>query len=386
MKAVVDLLIWLNHFAPSRLAEPWDNVGLLWGDPGSLIEKVMTCLTLTPDIADEAIAEGAGLIVSHHPVLFKPVKSITFRAGDRQASFLWKLARANVAIASPHTALDNTVGGINDHLAAMLGLQDVGPLKPSSGPPRCKIVVFTPESDREAVMSAAFAARAGQIGEYRECSYRSAGSGTFLGGESTDPAVGRKGVREQVDEWRLEFVADEADAPLVVDAIRRAHSYEEPAIDVYPLRGTPAGPGVGRIGRLSAPEPLETFARRVAMTLNAPATQFVGDPKRPIERVAIACGAGDDFLRDVAWKADVLLTGEARFHRAFEAESLNVALIVAGHHATERPGVEMLAGRIAQTFPDLTVWASRREVDPFQGILNDSPEVAGRAPSPESLF
>ena len=370
MKAVVDLLMWLENFAPSRLAETWDNVGLLWGDPGSLIEKVMTCLTVTPEVADEAIAEGAGLIVSHHPVLFKPVKSITMRGGDPQAMFLWKLARANVAIASPHTAFDNTNGGINDFLAERLGLVDVGPLKESPTKSRCKVVVFTPESDRDAVMSAAFGAGAGNIGDYRECSYRSAGMGTFFGDETTDPAVGRKGIREQVEEWRLEFVAEEPDVRRVLNAIRQAHSYEEPAIDVYPLRGEADGPGVGRIGRLKEPESLHTFARRVATMLQSPGTQFVGDPDRVIERVAIVCGAGDDFLRDAAGKADVLLTGEARFHRAFEAQSLRVALIVAGHHATERPGVEMLADRIARQFADLTVWASRREVDPFQGVAS----------------
>jgi dinuclear metal center YbgI/SA1388 family protein len=370
MKAVVDLLMWLEGFAPSRLAESWDNVGLLWGDPGSVIEKVMTCLTVTPEVADEAIAEGAGLIVSHHPVLFKPVKSITVRGGDPQAMFLWKLARANVAIVSPHTAFDNTKGGINDLLAEKLGLVEVGPLKASPAASRCKAVVFTPESDREAVLSAAFQAGAGRVGEYRECSYRSAGMGTFFGGESTDPAVGKKGVREQVEEWRLEFIVDEADVRRVLSAIRQAHSYEEPAIDVYPLHGEPDGPGVGRIGRLKERESLHTFARRVATTLQSPSTQFVGDSDRTIERVAIVCGAGDDFLRDAAGKADVLLTGEARFHRAFEAQSLRISLITAGHHATERPGVEMLADRIARQFPDLNVWASRRESDPFRGVVN----------------
>lgn len=367
MKAVVDLLIWLEHFAPSHLAEPWDNVGLLWGSASSLINKVMTCLTVTDEVADEAIAEGAGLIISHHPVLFKAVK--TLRIGDPEASSLLKLAAANVAIASPHTAFDNTRGGINDLLAERLGLVDVGPLKPSPGRTQYKVVVFTPEAERESIMNAAFNAGAGRIGDYRECSFRSQGIGTFFGGETSHPTVGQKGRREEVEELRLEFLCDESSLRGVLMMIRDKHSYEEPAIDVYPLRGEPGAPGIGRLGRLPNRESLREFARRVAKSLDAPAAQFVGDPDRVIERVAVVCGAGDDFVRGASSQhADVLLTGEARFHRGLEAESLKIGLIVAGHHATERPGVEMLAERIGQTFPDLNVWASRREADPFQAL------------------
>jgi dinuclear metal center YbgI/SA1388 family protein len=368
MKAVVDLLIWLDRFAPRRLAESWDNVGLLWGDPTTVISKVMTCLTVTPAVADEAIEQGVGLIVSHHPVLFKPVKKIAARGDDQQAMFLWKLARANVAIASPHTAFDNCEGGVNDHLADLLSLVEVGPLRPSPVRTECKVVVFVPESDREAVMEAAFDAGAGRIGQYRECSFRTSGIGTFFGDETTNPTVGQKGQRERVEELRLEFVCpiERIDRALV--AIREAHSYEEPAIDVYPLRGEPDGPGIGRVGKLEQAERLGDLTKRVARVLNSPATQFVGDPNRLVQKVAIACGAGDDFVGDVRRNADVLLTGEARYHRAIEAEALGVGLIVAGHHETERPGVEHLARKIEATFPDLEVWASRLEANPLRSL------------------
>jgi dinuclear metal center YbgI/SA1388 family protein len=377
MKTVDDVARWLEAFAPSRLAESWDNVGLLWGDPASTVEQVMTCLTVTSATAAEAIDQGAGLIVSHHPILFRRTKRI--RADLPETGFLWQLARAGVAVASPHTAFDNTLDGINDLLCSILGLSDVGPLRISAdsaaaGPRSFKVVVFAPESDREAVLAAAFAAGGGTIGDYSECSFAIPGQGTFLGDESTSPTVGESGQRESVAEYRIEVVCKSSRLIPVLGAVRQAHSYEEPAIDVYPLY--PIGlddvgdPGFGRIGQLASPINLGDFAQAVGKALGVGAVQFVGAPDKKVIRVAIACGAGDDFLGDAAKAgADVLVTGEARFHRGLEAEALGIGLIVAGHHATERIGVEHLAVRIASAFPELSVWPSRRESDPFQTII-----------------
>jgi len=155
----------------------------------------------------------------------------------------------------------------------------------------------------------------------------------------------------------------------VLQAIRAQHSYEEPAIDVYPLHNPVSSSGSGRIGHYGEARSLQEFAVFVSRALGHICVQMVGDPRKPIRHVAVACGAGDDFLGDAMQAgADVLLTGEARFHRALEAESLDMALVLAGHHATERPGVEELAERIARAFPDLTVWPSLQERDPLQFI------------------
>lgn len=367
MTTVRDLSHWLDHFAPPRLAESWDNVGLLWGDPDAEVERVMTCLTVTPRSAQEAIDEKAGLIVSHHPVLFRAAKRVVADQPDQ--GMLWHLGRAGVAVYSPHTAFDNTVGGINDGLARRLGLIDVGPLRQSPAPGSFKVVVFTPESDHEAVLAAAFGAGAGRIGAYEDCSFATPGIGTFFGAEGAHPTIGQAGRRETVHEQRVEIVCPGERLGAVLAAVRAAHSYEEPAIDVYPLHSEPGGPGVGRLGTLPMATTLEAFARVVATTLGTRGLQFVGEPDRPVARVAIVCGAGDDFLGEALRAgADVLLTGEARFHRALEAEALGVGLVVAGHHATERPGVDDLAVRLGEAFPGLIVRASRREHDPFRTV------------------
>jgi len=365
VKTVAELVQWLEDFAPSRLAEPWDNGGLLWGDPTAMVGRVMTCLTVTRISASEAVAELAGLIVSHHPILFREVKRI--RADLPATAPLWMLARAGIAVASPHTAFDSTAGGINDGLCRRLGLVDVTPLRPLAAPASYKIVVFTPEPDRQAVLAGAFEAGAGRIGAYAECSFAIPGQGTFFGTEETNPTIGRKGRRETAQELRLEIICPGARLAPVLEAIRAHHSYEEPAIDVYPLHNPPSTSGSGRIGRFGEPRSLEEFAFFVSRAFGHIPVQMVGDPKKPIRRVAVACGAGDDFLGDAAQAgADVLLTGEARFHRALEAESLDIGLLLAGHHGTERPGVEELAERIARAFPDLTVWPSQQERDPLQ--------------------
>jgi dinuclear metal center YbgI/SA1388 family protein len=374
---VADVTHWLEQFAPARLAEPWDNVGLLWGDPALPLQRVMTCLTVTPTTAAEAIHDDAGLIVSHHPILFREAKKI--RADLPETGYLWTLARAGVAVASPHTAFDNTRNGINDLLCEQLGLVDVVALRAAvAGAARSfKVVVFTPEPERDAVSSAAFQAGAGRIGAYEECSFAIPGEGTFFGTDSANPTIGERGRRETVRELRIEVVCPSTKLAAVLAAIRTSHSYEEPAIDVYPLHELSAAesgsPGVARIGRLVDATTLADLAAAVARTLGIAVVGVAGEPARRVERLAVACGAGDDFLKDAARAgADALLTGEARFHRGVEAEALGVGLLVAGHYATERPGVEHLAALIARAFPELAVWPSRTEHDAFRVVEGNS--------------
>ena len=371
MTTVGDIEAWLERIAPVRLAESWDNTGLLWGDPRRQVTRVLTCLTVTSAVAAEAIATGRELIVSHHPLPFRPISSVT--RSDHRTRILWDLAQAGVSIISRHTAYDNAAGGINDLLAKTLGLTNISALAqatPSQRPRSLKIVVFTPEDCRERVCEAAFAAGAGVINNYSECSFRTSGIGTFLGSEVSNPTVGERGRREEVAELKVEMICPARSAARVIAAVRSAHSYEEPAIDVYGLEEiglADAHPGVGRLGILSAEMTLTEFASLVANKLDARGVQIVGAGSSVIRKVAIVCGAGDDFVATTAKVgADVLLTGEARFHRALEALELGVSLVLAGHHASERPGVLDLANRLQAEFIRLKVDASTIERDPIQ--------------------
>src|SRR5262249_14729987 len=180
---------FLEQFAPPSLAAQWDNVGLLLGDRQARVKRVMTCLTVTPESAAEAVEAKAQLIVTHHPILFRPVKRLT--TGNPEGRMLLSLARAGVAVFSPHTAFDNTRGGINDAIAAKIGLIDVAPLRRGEGPRSCKVVVFVPDKDLARVSDAMFDAGAGHIGEYSQCSFRLAGTGTFFGSDASNPTIGQ---------------------------------------------------------------------------------------------------------------------------------------------------------------------------------------------------
>ncbi|OYW24802.1 MAG: Nif3-like dinuclear metal center hexameric protein, partial [Planctomycetales bacterium 12-60-4] len=220
----------LEILAPPKLAESWDNTGLLLGDREATIERVLTCLTLTPDVAEEAVSAGAQLIVTHHPILFKAVQRLI--ADTVEGRTVLTLARHGIAVYSPHTAWDNAPQGINQQLADLLELTDVVPLRPQSADPEFKVVTFVPQTDLEPVQRALWDAGCGVIGDYRECSFFAPGTGTFFGTADANPTVGAAGKLEQVAELKLEVVCPKPRLAAALHALKCAHSYEEPAIDV----------------------------------------------------------------------------------------------------------------------------------------------------------
>jgi dinuclear metal center YbgI/SA1388 family protein len=367
MFAVADAIEFLEQLAPPGLAADWDNVGLLLGDRSAEVQRLMTCLTVTPDSAAEAIESGAQLIVTHHPILFRSVKRLT--GATPEGRIVLALVRAGVAVYSPHTAFDNAGSGINEILAGRLELRDIAPLRCRTGPLEYKLVVFVPDNDLARVSDALFAAGAGHIGQYSQCSFRLAGTGTFFGSEATQPTVGQKGRREEVSEWRLEAICPEAALEQAVAAMRRSHSYEEPAYDIYPLQPKPSPHGQGRIGRLLRPLRLSELGQATKTLLKSRGLQLVGDPEKPVEKVAVVCGAGGELLPDaIRTQADVFVTGELRFHDYLAAQAAGLALLLPGHYATERLGAEELAARLQRQWPQLEVWASQREQDPVHWI------------------
>jgi dinuclear metal center YbgI/SA1388 family protein len=364
-----EIVDFLERLAPPALAADWDNVGLLWGDRSRSARRALTCLTLTSAVAEEALAARVDLIVTHHPVLFRAVKRLT--ADDAQGKMLLDLAAARVAVYSPHTAYDSAAGGINQQLAELLGLLDIRPLEPARCAAACKIVCYVPGEHLEAVQQALWSAGAGVIGEYENCSFVSPGTGSFQGSAASNPAVGQAGRLEHVAEARLEVVCPESRVDRALRAMRGAHPYEEPAFDVYPLRETEGPVGTGRVGLLQEPSglSLREFTSRVKERLAAGPVACTGELQSVVRRVAIVCGSGGEFVRQAAAAGcDALVTGEARFHTCLEALSTPVSLVLAGHYATERPGMENLARVLAREYSGLEVVASRAECDPLQWV------------------
>ncbi|MFO1043833.1 MAG: Nif3-like dinuclear metal center hexameric protein [Planctomycetaceae bacterium] len=372
MTTIREICQFLNEVAPLAIAESWDNVGLLLGDNKSEVSVIVTCLTLTPDVVDEAVAAGAQMVVTHHPLLFKPVQKLTNSTSEGRS--ILKLLRSGIAVYSPHTAYDNAPTGINQQLAELFELSEIAPLRRSPPEAPFKIVTYVPRENVEQVRRGIWDAGAGVIGNYRDCSFNVDGIGTFFGEESTHPAVGQSGRLEQVAETRIEVVcrANRLDAALA--ALRKAHPYEEPAIDVFPIQQLPGMTGVetggaGRFGRLPRPMSLEELNHLVSERLRQPKLQFVGKLDSRIEFLGVACGAAGEYLRD-AHRAgcQAFLTGETRFHSCLEARDLEIAIILPGHYATERPAMEELARRLTQRFANVAAVASRVETDPVQSL------------------
>ncbi len=351
----------VEAFAPLSLAEPWDRPGLQVGDPRAPADTVLVALDPTPQTVAEAVRRRARLVVTHHPLLMKPLERLD--GCEPRGSVVVELVRAGIGLYAAHTNLDRAPGGVNDWLAARLGLEDVGPL--GAGDPVRKVVVTVPVGYEDSVRRALAAAGAGTIGAYAECSFGCRGEGTFRPGPGTDPWVGAEGRLERVAEVRLETVVPEARKGAVLAALFAAHPYEEPAVDVYALEH-PAGPAaLGRVGTLAEPRELGPWADEVAGRLAARGVRLAGDPARRIERVAVCGGAGASLWREaLARGADVLVTGDVRHHDALDAAAAGLALVDVGHATGERGAVEVLEKIVAGVTGVTAVW-THWEGEPF---------------------
>lgn len=353
----------LEAIAPPALAAEWDNVGLLIGERSAAVRRLLLTIDLTGRVLREARQARAGMVMAYHPVIFKPLARLT--AEDSPAAYA--AARMGLAVYSMHTALDAAPGGTNDVLAEAVGLSDTSPLVRSMRSGQYKVVVFVPPGDLPRVAEAAFATGAGRIRNYSECSFCTPGIGTFRGGRGARPTIGRAGRREEVEEWRLEMLVPKGKLAEVLEAVRGVHSYETPAVDVYPLQDAPAGAGMGRIGRLPRPASLKALIGRVKRALRVGKLLVAGGSAGPVRTVACCAGSGGSLFRSaIAAGAEAYVTGQMRHHDALAAAAAGLAVICVGHSNSERITLPRLAGRIREALPALKVSVSRADRDPFE--------------------
>lgn len=355
----------IEKMAPREWAESWDNVGLLIGSPAQEIEKALLSLDVTSAVVDEAWRINAGLIISHHPFPFRSLKSIRLDTPDGE--LLTKLLQRNISVYAAHTNLDVAPGGVNDILAEQLSLRDVETLR-RRREALVKVATYVPQQYEEAVWQAMTEAGAGCIGKYSKSGFRVTGVGTFLPGADTSPFIGRQNQFTRVEETRIESVAPASLAQKIIAAIVAVHPYEEVAYDVYPLNNEWTIGGLGRVGNLESPMRLADFAHNVRTALQADGLRVVGDPNSFVQRVAVCGGAGMEVAKDAVQQgAQVLVTGDIRYHDAQEAQSIGLNLVDAGHFATEQPVLVRLQ-RYLQDYSDKNHWSclfeiSQRQVD-----------------------
>ena len=359
--SVNDLIAAMDQIAPLRDAEPWDNVGLILGDPSADLSRVLLCIDLTPAVVQEARRQRCEAVVAYHPPLFKNVTKLT--AGDPA----FEAVRHGIAVYTPHTALDVADGGTNDVLADALYLTRREPLRLASPGEDLKLTTFVPAEALEKVADALFAAGAGRIGDYRECSFRTTGTGTFFGEAGTSPAVGQAGRREQAQEVRLETVVPAARVNEVVSALQAAHPYEEPAFDLLKRALPPRQIGLGRIGDFDEPVPRDVLFGRVKRELGVDHLLVAGPIDGTVHRVAVCAGSCGDLLDAAARRgAELYLTGELKHHDALRAARLGLTAVCVLHSNSERATLRRLRERLGDLLAGTSVLISEADADPFR--------------------
>lgn len=369
---VSEIISMMEEIAPSSLAESWDNVGLQIGRTDQRVTRIHIALDPTPEVVAAASDDGAEMLITHHPLIFAPLKTLDLATplGD----IIARSVSTPLAIFSAHTNLDSAPDGLNAAFSRMLGMAAPVPLVPSPDSDTVKLVFFVPEEYRHKVMKALFKGGAGAIGRYRCCSFSAAGRGTYLPADDATPYEGSPGKMSCVEEVRVEALVKRALLEQVLGEVREVHPYETMEYNVYPLVQTTGGDepaaGLGRVGAFDPPLPLAELARRVKEVLGVPSLRVVGDPHLPVRRAAVCTGSGASLMKAFYRSgADVFISGELKYHDARDVEAMGKGLVDAGHFGTEHFVCALLArllkDKISEKGLSVDVVTSSAETDPF---------------------
>lgn len=342
----------IEDWAPKSIAWEKDNVGLQVGSLRREVKNILLCLDVDEKVVAEANRKNCNLIISHHPLLFRPFKKLDTEK-DKKSRIIEKLIKKDITLYSAHTNLDFTKAGVSFQLANRLRLTNQKFLLnlPSN---QKKLFVFVPITHLDKVADAMHNAGAGIVGEYSNCSFRTLGTGTFKGSEKSNPKVGSKGKIEMVEEVKIEVLVNSFDVNKVIAAMKQAHPYEEIAYDVYQLANENVNYGMGVIGELPKELSEKEFLNHVSKSLRVKNLRYARGSKIKIKRVAVCGGSGSDLL-DTAIQnnADAYVTADVKYHTFQDAEN-EVLLVDAGHYETEIPALDELKNRIEKYLTDKT--------------------------------
>ena len=351
----------IEEFAPLSLQADYDNAGLITGQPEMEITGALLCLDVTEEILDEAIAKKANLVISHHPIVFHALKSITGRNHIERTVI--KAIQNNIAIYAAHTNLDSARGGISFAMAQKLGLLNVEVLEPRANN-LVKIGVHTPESHTEVVRTAMTEAGAGAIGDYDSCTFNIKGEGTFRAKPGANPYVGQIGELHREAEVRTEAVVPSYRITAVVAALKKVHPYEEVAYDITPIDLPNRDAGYGAVGDLPEPVDAMKFLQTVKETFAVGAIRHSQPHKQTVQRIAMIGGAGSEGMPvAVAAGADVFLTADIKYNSFFDAEN-HILLADIGHFESEIGVISLLSEILTKKFPTFALHKSELSHNP----------------------
>ncbi len=350
---VSDVLAALEAIAPAGSAMAWDNPGLQVGDPSQPVTRAVVALDCTAAVIEEAIGQNAELIVTHHPLIFEKLRRVAAGAGP--SGLAYRLARSGVTLVAAHTNLDAALGGVSFALAEKLDLQDAAFLAPTEEA-RHAVVTFVPASHADAVRGAMAEAGAGRIGAYQECAFALEGTGTFRPDETARPYTETPtGTLERASEIRLEMEVPRWHLDAVLQALREAHPYEQPAYHVFAALQPDTRTGLGAVGTLPEPLDRDAFLEHVCGALGTPAVRATHGPDR-IHRVAVCGGSGSSFARPaLATGADAYVTADVTYHKFFDVldsrGASRMLYVDAGHFETEHHAEVLLQQALAARLP-----------------------------------
>lgn len=352
----------IEDFAPLALQESYDNSGLLVGDNERDINAVLLCIDVTETVVEEAVKMGAGLILSHHPVIFGGLKKLTGTTLTERV--VLSAVRSNIALYSAHTNIDNAKGGVSAGIASRIGLKNCEILSPSRGILK-KLVVFVPSEHAANVREAMFTAGAGHIGDYDMCSFNLEGEGSFRGGAGTDPFVGQAGSLHFGKEIRIETVFPGFLEKRILKSMLDSHPYEEVAYDIYPLDNSWAGAGAGIFGDFENALDAADFLRKLKKVFGSKVIRHTKLPRSRISRVAVCGGSGSSLIAAaLKHRADAYVSADFKYHDFFP-ENDNMMIADIGHYESEQFALEIFRDLLTKKFPNFAVHISEINTNPI---------------------
>lgn len=361
---IAQVLSFFEEIAPIQYQESYDNCGLQVGNPEAEVKAALLTLDVTEAVLDEAIEKGCNLIIAHHPVIFSGLKNLTGK--NYVQRIVQKAIKNDINIIAVHTNLDNMRHGVNERIAAKLGLVNTRILAPNS----CnllKLVSYVPKEQTAEVREALFTAGAAHIGHYSECSFSVEGTGTFKGDVTTNPFIGiAGGKREEVKEDRLEVMVPVHLKSTVEKALKAAHPYEEVAFDWFSLLNVNQDIGAGLIGELPEPMTELEFLNQLKFNMKAKVVRHTQFLNKSVKRIALCGGSGSFLLnKAIASKADVFVSADFKYHQFFDAED-KIVIADIGHYETEQFTVEIFDVLLKKKNVTFAVLLSALDTNPIK--------------------
>jgi dinuclear metal center YbgI/SA1388 family protein len=360
---ISDIVTFLESFAPSSYQESYDNAGLLTGSSLWTCNGVLVTLDCTEEVITEARERGCNLVVAHHPIIFSGLKRLNGSSYTEKAVIA--AIKNDIAIYAIHTNLDNVESGVNARIADQLGLVNRSVLEPKKNTLR-KLYTFVPRDAAEKLRMALFEAGAGMIGKYSECSFNTAGEGTFKAAEGANPYVGDIGSRHSENEIKVEVVFPAPAQDKLVKAMRKAHPYEEVAFDIIDLVNDHPGIGSGLVGELAEPTGENALLKRIQSAFGVACIRHTRLLGKQVKTVAV-CGGAGSFLRASALRrgVDFFITADMKYHEFFDAEDRMVIADI-GHWESEQFTTDLLLDILRQKFPTFALLKSKTDTNPVK--------------------